>query len=178
MEVEWKPRFDIHLQMADFLSKAVPDPDDWAVAENIFNFAQKRWGIFTCDAFADNTNNRVLKFYSKTWCPDSAGINALTYPWSLDFLWLVPPPLLLLDTILKLKADKGRGVLICPKWTSAPFWVKIYNYQFMTEVRDFIEYVNPSNLFIAGSFSKSVFAQRPFNTNVLMLMLDFSHEFW
>ncbi len=77
LEVEWDPRTNANLQL-DFLSKEIADPDDWEIADCIFQIAANRWGNFSCDAFANHKNNKVKTFLSKRWCPGTSGINALS----------------------------------------------------------------------------------------------------
>ena len=71
----WSPRENSLIKLADELSK-FNDTDDWGVEpaavramENIFSER------FTCDLFANSTNNKVDKFYSKVAAPRSSGIN-------------------------------------------------------------------------------------------------------
>ncbi len=172
LKVEWIPR-EMNEQ-ADYLSK-VSDFDDWSINDVIFQFAQGRWGQFTCDLFADHRNNKCEKFYSKFWCPGSAGMNAFAQCWTHEFAWVVPPPDKVLETLRKMKSDKAKGVLICPKWLSASFWpILCPNGEYLWQAKDYIEYERPSNLFVAGSQKDSIFAAERFNSNVLMMLINFS----
>ncbi len=153
------------------MTKAVIDHGDWTIAQSIFNFASNRWGSFTCDAFADNKNTKLKKYFSKHWCPGTAGIDALTQNWSNE---LVPPPRLGLDVLTKLKSVNGKGVLICPKWRSADFWPVLLKHFKSMYAKDFIEYQNPRNLILPGSVKSSIFTTVPFQSNVLLMLMDFS----
>ena len=127
VELEWIPR-DLNV-LADECSK-IFDWDDWGVADRIFNLFDRKWGIFTCDVFANSQNSKVHRFYSKFWTPNTAGVDAFAFDWSRDNCWIVPPPSLVCRTIQHLRICKARGVLVIPKWKSAVFWPAIWDEDF------------------------------------------------
>ena len=58
--------------------------DTWGTPQNIFNFAEKRWGSFQLDASANLFNAKVTNFISENQ-------NALATDWNAKNTWLNPP---------------------------------------------------------------------------------------
>ena len=161
---------------ADYLSK-IFDFDDWGVCQHIFNYFNLKWGPYTCDRFADSKNCKVSYFNSKFFTPQSSGVDAFAFDWHGHNNWLVPPMNLVTRCLIHMKICRARGTLVVPKWKSAVYWPLLVNRftdNFRSFVVDYIEYKQPMNFFEAGSQENSIFAQRPFRTNVLVLLIDFS----
>ena len=116
----WIPR-ELN-EIADFMSK-YNDTDSWGIDFETFEFIQAKYGQFTIDRFADNTNRKTKNFNSKFYCPDSMGVIAFTFNWSGHFNWLCPPISLIGEVIIiHMRLCKARGVLFVPKWESSYFW--------------------------------------------------------
>ena len=58
--------------------------DTWGTPEEIFNFAQNKWGNFTLDAAANLFNSKVTNFISENQ-------DALKTSWISNNTWLNPP---------------------------------------------------------------------------------------
>jgi hypothetical protein len=161
-------------EAADYLSK-VADVDDWEVDQRIFNFLDKVYGPFSIDLFASHLSKKSDKFLSKYWCTGTAGVNAFAYSWAGEFAWLVPPPYLIISVLKHCEACKAKGVLIAPKWPSAPFWSYIYPGQKLRAgLHLLLEYKNPERFFKRGLFSNEVFQEARFASNVLVLGIDYA----
>ena len=172
LEITWVPR-EMN-QVSDFYSKQF-DHDDWAISDLVFEFFSKKWGPFSCDRFADNTNAKLENFNSKYWCPNTCGVDAFAFNWSLDNNWLVPPVYLVPRVLSQLALFSAKGVLVVPKWESSFFWPLLVDNKtgsFRKFVLEAVEYSNPSNFFKPGSNQNSVFACNPFPSNVLVAKLD------
>ena len=172
LELAWLPR-ELN-QVSDFYSKQF-DYDDWSISDLIFEFFNKKWGPFSCDRFADQTNAKVVKFNSKYWCPRTSGVDAFAFDWHLDYNWLVPPISLVPRVLAQLALFRAKGVLVVPKWESSFFWpllVEGCTRNFRKFVLEVVEYSNPSNFFKAGSDGNSIFASNPFPSNVIVAKLD------
>ena len=173
LSLAWVPR-ELN-EEADFYSKLF-DFDDWGVNYHIFAYFDKIWGPFTCDVFADCTNFKVKKFYSAFWVPGTSGVDAFAFDWATDLFWAVPPVHLINRAISHFLQCRAKGTLVVPKWKSEAFWPSLVNLegQFLPFVKNFIEYKNTKNFFIAGSDKNSVFASYSFQSNVLVLNIDAS----
>jgi hypothetical protein len=116
LHTAWVPR-SLN-QRADDISKQ-HDFDDWFLTNNFFQKVQTLFGkSFTLDAFADNLNTKVMRFFSKCWCPGTSGMDAFRQDWRSDRVLLVPPPRQLLQTLTKLRSDNSSGMLVYPECVS------------------------------------------------------------
>ena len=93
LEMAWIPRCEN--EKADYLSRIV-DYDDWQIDPNIFYCGQH-----TIDNFASSTNKQLEDFHSKFWSPGSKAIDSFTISWKDQMNWLVPPPYLVIRTIMQ-----------------------------------------------------------------------------
>ena len=121
----WSPRENNLIRLADELSK-FNDTDDWGIEPAALRalesiFSEK----FTCDMFANSTNRKVEKFFSKVAAPGSHGINCFMQDWSKEFSYVCPPVNLVIDVIRYIEAIPSRGVLVVPYWQRNPFWAVI-----------------------------------------------------
>ena len=121
----WSPRENNLIRLADELSK-FNDTDDWGIEPAALRaletiFSEK----FTCDMFANSTNRKVEKFFSKVAAPGSYGINCFMQDWSKEFSYVCPPVNLVIDVIRYIEAIPSRGVLVVPYWQRNPFWAVI-----------------------------------------------------
>ena len=174
LSIYWVPREEN--EIADELSK-VEDIEDWQVHPSVFHLLQARCGPFTLDAFASNLSNKTKKFYSKYWCKDTSGVNAFSYDWGKENLWLVPPPRLISQVLFHARKCKAVGILVVPKWQSAAFWPLIWDGKnWLAGITLLLEYVKPTNFFQRGPFGNNVFSEQMFNSNVLVLKVDFSAQ--
>lgn len=172
LSMEWIPR-ELNT-VADTLSKCL-DLDDWGVSDRIFAYFSKTVGPFTLDVFANDHNSKCLRFFSKHFCSQTSGVDAFSFSWKNEFIWAVPPPKFIVKVLLHANACKAKGVLIIPKWQSAHFWPAIHE---MLQSNDnklviLMEYQKPKNFFIKGSARNAVFSEAAFNSNVLVLRMDF-----
>ena len=109
LSILWVPRNC--LTYADFLSKEI-DYNDWETSPKFFDFLNQKWGPFTIDCFADDSNTKALRFYSRYHCPKTLGVNAFHYNWSGENVFLVPPIHLIPITIRQIHLCRCNGVLL------------------------------------------------------------------
>ena len=108
--------------MADECSK-FRDTDDWGLSRRSFRIVERLFKIkFTCDAFANGTNWKVAKFYTKTAAPGTCGVNSFMQDWSEDITYACPPVNLIIDVYKYITQVPCRGVLVIPRWERNPFW--------------------------------------------------------
>jgi hypothetical protein len=171
ISVDWIPRDQN--AVADTLSKLI-DSDDWAIANNVFQLINNKYGPFTLDPFASSTTAKVEKFYSRFWCPGSQGVDAFAYSWANENCWIVPPPKIVHKVLQHMKICKARGVMIIPRWQSAISWPLLHNGQsWEPGVTKLMEYQNPKNFFVSAPGGNDAFSPAAFKGNVLILGLDF-----
>ena len=149
--------------------------DDWEVDQRIYDFLDKVYSPFSIDLFASHLSKKSQKFLSKYWCTGTAGVNAFAYNLADEFAWMVPPPYLIINVLKYCEACKAKGVLIAPKWPSAPFWSFLYDgTNLRAGVRLLLEYKNPVNFVKRGLFSNEVFSEMRCSSKVLALGTDYS----
>ena len=118
----WKPRDNRLISLADQISK-YRDTDDWGISRKYFRVLEFVFNTsFTLDVFANGSNGKVTKFFSKVAAPGSSGINAYMQDWSNDICYVCPPVKLVIDTYKYIAAVPCKGVLVFPHWMRNPFW--------------------------------------------------------
>ena len=96
---------------------------DYSIDFSVFHAFSKSWGPFSVDAFANDRNAVVRRFFSKLYSEQAEGMDALAQNWDGEHLWLFPPVSLVVPAIRKLVAsDNASGVLICPLWRASSFF--------------------------------------------------------
>ena len=158
----------------DEMSRKI-DFDDWEITQPFFNFLNQKWGPYTIDCFADSSNTKLGKFYSKYFCPNTSGVNAFLYSWAGENSYLVPPVYLVSRAIKQLRYYKTRGTLVVPLWFSAAFWVHIHNdrNQFLPFVKDYMIVDNPRLCVRQGTNENCFIGSEDFNSKILALYIDF-----
>ena len=118
----WIPRSDYLISLADAVSK-FKDTDDWGINGKSFKILEELSpSKFTVDTFANCTNKKCTKFYSKVPSPGSSGVNCFMYDWSNEYVYCCPPVKLVTDVVRHVTAVPCQGVLIVPMWKTDKFW--------------------------------------------------------
>ena len=118
----WIPRSDYIITLADAVSK-FKDTDDWGLSEKSFKILQDLSPTkFTLDTFANCTNKKCPKFYSKVPSPGSSGVNCFMYDWGNEYVYCCPPVKLVPDVIRHISTVPCMGVLVVPYWKTDKFW--------------------------------------------------------
>ena len=118
----WKPRSNKLIVAVDEVSK-FRDTDDWGVSRRSFRNLEFIFKTkFTLDVFANGTNWKVGKFFTKVATLGSSGINAFMQDWSQDICFVCPPVNLMIDTYRYIASVPCKGVLLFPHWRRNPFW--------------------------------------------------------
>jgi hypothetical protein len=162
---EWVPRSQN--EIADCISKFC-DVDDWGVSDDFFCFMDDLWGTHTVDRFANHYNNRILRFNSRFWVPETEAVNAFSCSWAGENNWLVPPISIVPQVINYLEKCKAKGTLIIPNWPSAPFWPMLFGdnsikkahildiLMFSSGQDIFVQYLNKNTILVRISIVKSL----------------------
>ena len=166
----WVPREENCF--ADEISKFF-DLDSWEVNQEVFRFFVVKWGPHHVDLFADPTNTKCVKFFTRDFFKGSAATDAFAQNWSGVNCWITPPISLISKTIRHAEICSAYGTLVVPKWESSSFWPLLVdaNGDFKRFVREFIEYQKPKNFFKRKNL-KNVFNECS-KSNILVLRIDF-----
>lgn len=116
---QWVPR-ELNTY-ADRESKYV-DTSDWVVQDQVFAWAEKRWGPHTCDLFAGADSHKCTTFFSERWQPGAAGVNAFAQDWSRYNGWAVPPLALIPRVLAHVSESHAQVTILVPHWPAQPWW--------------------------------------------------------
>jgi hypothetical protein len=171
LKVKWIPR--AMNEIADQWSR-YRDWDDWSISRGLFRCLNEEWKQCTIDAFANDRNAQLTRFYSLFPVPGSCGIDALKQSWNGECVWAVPPFRLISKVILHFAAQAAEMIIFVPAWPSARFW------PFLVRHRDFginlihWRLINEAGRFLVPGVGKA----RPFmdHKNLTMLALHFSSQ--
>lgn len=151
----WFPRETAAQVEADRLSK-IPDNSEWALHDSVFESkvltAVAMFGkTITLDPFASTHNAKAARFFSKYWCPGSAGVDAFMHKWAVDehgnkmFAYINGDFSRMGEIIQKILSDQVDCAIIYPLWPR--FWQSMWQ---SLPVR-FLEILPSSpNLCVAG----------------------------
>jgi len=170
MRIYWIPRKEN--EIADQLSRIV-DYDDWGVSYEFFTKIDKMWGPHTVDRFANYKNTKLPRFNSRFWNPGTEAVDCFTTSWKHEVNWMVPPPYLVIKCVEHLKCSEGKGTLLIPTWSSAPFWPLLFH-TYRDAIKHELLVENINDHLIAASLSKSIFSPEKFRSTFTALFIDFS----
>jgi hypothetical protein len=123
LEIQWVPREEN--TCADAISKFC-DESDWKIALQIFRRLERRWGSPVVDLFASHLNMAVPRFFSRYWCPGTAGVDAFARDWSdFSLCWCNPPFAIMADVLAHATECGARLILIAPEWRQQPWWPRL-----------------------------------------------------
>ncbi len=115
----WIPRKDNKL--ADAYSREF-DRADWSISPSVFQQLDTSFGPHDFDRFASAENAKCTLFTSLNDEIGSFGVGAFNFDWGGFNNWVVPPPHLLAQTVLHMRACGASGTLLMPEWPSNPVW--------------------------------------------------------
>ena len=122
LQVKWLPRENPVMVVADYYSRNL-DRTDYSLSHSCFHAISAAWGPFSVDAFANDHNAVVSRFFSMLYSERAEGMDGLAQNWEDEHLWLFPPVSLVVPAIRKLCGSEGAsGVLVCPLWRTASFF--------------------------------------------------------
>ena len=159
-----------HNEKADALSKDL-DTADWGISRWFFEKMEQLccWK-FSLDAFADNHNHKVKKFYSRWAVPGCAGVDGLRQDWSTEVVWMVPPLGLLPAALNHMDLCASRGMLVYPSMETHivnPLVSQVASRGFVAGRWDF----PGKGVFVEGT-SRTAFGPE-YHKNITVVKLDF-----
>ena len=81
-----------------------------------------KWGPFTVDRFASESNAKLKRYNSKFYFQSSEAVDAFSQSWENERNFLVPPIREIVRVVKKIQREKIHGVLVVPFWPSSEFW--------------------------------------------------------
>ena len=107
--------------LADTASRKFNDKHEWKLDENIFWEICKNFGTPSIDLFASRLNKQVNKFCSWKPDPEAEYFDAFSINWAqFELIYIFPPFAMIARCLQKMRAEKARGWMVVPLWTSQP----------------------------------------------------------
>ena len=124
--VEWRPRDDPLLVLADLGSKSF-DSSSFSLDFGGFSQILSFFGVmFDVDCCAEYWNKKADVYFSKLPDPYASGINFFAQNLNRNLIhYIFPPAGLIVPALLHLNLFKTRGVIIVPVWPASSFWLSI-----------------------------------------------------
>lgn len=120
----WVPREENKL--ADLASR-MPDREDWAIRQGIFEKVMKIMGPAHVDRFASCTNAKLPRFNARVPSPGAEAVDAFTADWSETINYCVPPVDLLYPTVTFVQKGRFATILGLPDWPTHPVYSLLKN---------------------------------------------------
>ncbi|CAI7840860.1 unnamed protein product [Closterium sp. NIES-54] len=152
--VEWIPR-ELNTR-ADEISKAL-DRDDYSLKTPWFRLIERRLGPHSIDLFANGSNTKLPRFYSKTPHPDAAAVDAFSIPWTSEQGYAFPPPHLISAVLHHAKRTRAAITLVTPYWPGASWWPLLQPSppQWATYIHTHLHLRHGSQCLMAGNHSSA-----------------------
>lgn len=107
---------------ADFESRCLEPETEYQISNFAYQKIIKKFGKPQIDLFASRVNTKCKKYVSWKKDPGAIAIDAFTINWSFYFSYAFSPCSIILRILKKVKAERSRGILVFPYWTSQPFF--------------------------------------------------------
>ena len=172
LHLSWIPRDEN--TVADEMSRYV-DYDDWRTTVAFFNHLNTRWGCFTIDRFANQSNAKIPRYNALFWNPACEAVDAFTQDWKDEINWLVPPVILVPAVLCHARACRASGTLVVPYWESAPYWPMLRKKTgaFRKFVIDYEVFIDTSNVLELGDYRRSLLGSSRFTSPIIAFNIRF-----
>ena len=110
---------------ADRASRKFKDSSEWQLDPSVFERITEHWGKPNLDLFASQINFQFKPYISWKPDPDAKTVNAFTFSWHDDFMYIFPPFSLMGQVLKKIREDKGKAIVIAPLWPTQPWWPRL-----------------------------------------------------
>lgn len=111
--------------LADFKSRHINPNLEWKLSVEMFDIICHKFGRPQIDWFASRLNYKVEKFVSFQHDPLAWKIDAFSISWKQNFGYAFPPINQIAKCMQKAKMEKVKMILICPKWTTQPWYTEV-----------------------------------------------------
>jgi hypothetical protein len=172
LNVVWIPR-DLNI-VADFISTEI-DYGDYEVLpaafENLCNTTGRRPDV---DCFANDYNAKCKKFFSPVWCPNTSGVNAFNYDWSVfELCWIFVQPSLISRALNYAQKCLAHVLVLVPQWKNSAFYPQLLDFKSSSSCKN-VWIFDGANMFSPGFDINSVFSER-YNGNVELWEFKFDY---
>jgi hypothetical protein len=158
LNVVWIPR-DSNL-VADFISTEI-DYADYEIVDGTFKEICSSLGKYPdVDCFANSTNAKCKKIFSPNMCPNTSGVNAFNYDWSIyKSCWIFVQPAMICRALIYARQCKASILLLVPQWKNSHFYPLLLEYRKLDAFRNLSVFPG-KNAFKAGFDVNTVFSEK------------------
>ena len=110
---------------ADKNSRQFNERTEWQIKPDIFHKITDILGTPEIDLFASRLNNQLPKYVSWKPEPGASHVDAFSFSWSDNFVYIFPPFPLLNRCLQKLKKDQTLALLVAPIWPTQVWWPRL-----------------------------------------------------
>ena len=109
---------------ADEMSRKKQNDDlEWSLDEKVFEKLAQKHPNLEIDLFASRLNHKVPCYVSRYPEPDAWAVDAFSFTWSLNGLYIFPPFSLIARILQKVEGDRTpEAILIAPIWITQIWW--------------------------------------------------------
>ena len=91
--------------------------------KNLFDFALSYFNVpVDIDCFATRVNAQLEKYVSRHPDPYASVIDAFSFNWKDQNVYVFPPFSLIGRVLQKLRVDKAKALCVLPQWTTQAWW--------------------------------------------------------
>ena len=117
----WLPRTTREITLCDELSKVVAG-QDWQLDPAVFQLLATRYGQPSVDAFADEGNAQIPRFFSRFWVEGTAGVDAFAQDWRAEQLVYAYPPFECVGRVYRhVMMMEAKAIIVAPAGSAAPW---------------------------------------------------------
>lgn len=111
--------------VADSLSRNFSSSVEWELNQGIFEEICQQFGKPDIDLFASRHNAKLPRYCS--WISDNycCKVDAFSFSWNTEFLYIFPPFRLVGRCWQKIKLDRARAILVAPDWPTQSWYATI-----------------------------------------------------
>jgi RNase H-like domain found in reverse transcriptase len=170
--VRWIPR-DLNLT-ADYISTHIDYADYEILPEVFVSVCDRLYRYPNVDMFADHMNTKCKVFFSATYCPGSAGVDAFSYDWSVFGLcWIFVAPAIILRVLSYARLCKAHILLLIPQWKNSYFYPVLSQLKNTGACKQVMVF-DGKNMFKSGSDRSTYFSEK-FAGNVEVCEFNFDY---
>ncbi|KAG8573945.1 hypothetical protein GDO81_008956 [Engystomops pustulosus] len=101
---------------ADWLSRNPVRPSEWSLNKQVFQQIVQKMGLPQIDLMASRSNSQLPQFCSLYKQENPVVVDALSFDWTDQFLYIFPPFPLIPRVLQKIRREKTTIIAVIPFW--------------------------------------------------------------